>query len=257
MRAAFPACHRGSLLVLLFTISCSSPYLRNRGHDALDVFTVEFQTRSYGASVRAGPVKLGLSYKSPNGLDVGLRGGDFGRHSSAEFTAIAIGADYFQKNPLTDLMDKQQKTPTDQKADKDKKDNTPPAIETPESEAATETPRLPVALPALRDKEFRARSPFGTTIALQKKTALLKKPGNFAPLTYYTGIEVSLGLFFGIRIGLNPVEFLDAVVGWTTLDLFGDDEPYETAQERELKKNPLYNTLTDEQKQKLREQMRK
>lgn len=97
---------RALFLGLVLLASCSSPYMRNRQRDALDIFTFEVQSKSYGASVRTGPVKFGLSYKSPQGFDAGLRGGDTGRHASAEFTAIAMGPDYFQKLPFKDLGDR-------------------------------------------------------------------------------------------------------------------------------------------------------
>lgn len=220
------------LLLTLFAISCSSPYLRNRGRDALDIFTVEFQTRAYGASVRAGPVKAGLYHKSADGAAAGLRGGDLGVHHDAEFAVLFFGADYFQKKPLGDL-------------------------ETPSEEDSKTAEETDPSQTALRGKEFRARSPFGTTQPAQKKRSVFKKKGGFAPASYYTQLEVSLGIFFGVKLGINPGELLDALLGWTTLDIFRDDEPFETEQEKALRDNPLYDRLTDEQRQKLKEQMAK
>ena len=42
-------------------------------------------------------------------------------------------------------------------------------------------------------------------------------------LPYYTQIEVVAGLGPTVRLGFNPGELVDFVLGWTTLDLFGDD----------------------------------
>ena len=40
---------------------------------------------------------------------------------------------------------------------------------------------------------------------------------------FYTQVEATVGAVFSLRLGVNPGECLDAVLGFTTLDLFGDD----------------------------------
>ena len=42
---------------------------------------------------------------------------------------------------------------------------------------------------------------------------------------YYTQIEAAVGLFGGLRLGFNPGELLDFILGWTTLDIYEDDLP--------------------------------
>jgi hypothetical protein len=49
------------------------------------------------------------------------------------------------------------------------------------------------------------------------ETTLLQK------IPYYTQIEVAAGLYRGIRLGINPGEILDFILGWTTIDIFDDD----------------------------------
>ncbi|MCE9597228.1 MAG: hypothetical protein K8S54_04600 [Spirochaetia bacterium] len=270
---------RSALILLALLLSCSSPYIKNRERDALDVFTFEVQTKSYGASVRTGPVKFGLSYKSPQGFDGGLRGGDVGRHASAEFTAIAMGPDYFQKLPFKDLgneivkaeqtgpvesqnsQEKTADTSTDkaqiQKVEGADKAQAQKDEITDQDDPSESASAKDAALMHLRDKEYRVRSPFGTTVPLQKRRLVLKQRGSFAPASYYTQVDFNIALYFGLRVGLNPGELIDLILGWTTLDIFKDDEPFESDQEKKLKENPLYNSLTEEQKQKLREQLGK
>ena len=48
---------------------------------------------------------------------------------------------------------------------------------------------------------------------------------------YYTQVEVSVGLLAGIRLGLNPGELLDFILGWTTIDIYGDDLERKTQKE--------------------------
>ncbi len=250
------------LLALLCCIQCSSLYMRNRGRDAMDVFTLEVETQSYGASVRAGPVKAGLQYKSADGFEAGLRGGDLGVHHGSEFTILFFGADWFQKAAPPETAESAAALPSEspsETAPAETEAPGPSSAQTPAPEIAADADSASTDPPltTLRDKEFRARSPFGTTVPLYKKRSVFKKKGGFAPATYYTQVEVTVGLYFGIKVGFNPGELIDALLGWTTFDLFGDDEPFESPQEKAFKENPLYNKLTDEQKAKFREQMGK
>jgi hypothetical protein len=40
---------------------------------------------------------------------------------------------------------------------------------------------------------------------------------------FYTQVEATVGVIFSVRLGVNPGELIDALVGFTTVDLFGDD----------------------------------
>ena len=42
-------------------------------------------------------------------------------------------------------------------------------------------------------------------------------------IPYYTEIEVVVGLGASVRLGFNPGELLDFILGWTTIDIFNDD----------------------------------
>jgi len=49
----------------------------------------------------------------------------------------------------------------------------------------------------------------------------------------YTQIEVAGGLGGTVRLGLNPGELLDCVLGWTTFDMFKDDIGRHSSQQAE------------------------
>ena len=51
---------------------------------------------------------------------------------------------------------------------------------------------------------------------------------------HYTQLEVAAGIGGTLRLGFNPGELLDFLLGWTTLDIFGDD--LEARKEREKAK---------------------
>jgi hypothetical protein len=66
------------------------------------------------------------------------------------------------------------------------------------------------------------------------------------PASCYTQIEVAAGIAGTLRLGFNPGELLDFLLGWTTLDIYGDDlqarkereEAEKKAEEKEKSKEP-------------------
>ncbi len=49
---------------------------------------------------------------------------------------------------------------------------------------------------------------------------------------YFTQIEVVAGLLGTLRLGFNPGELLDFILGWTTVDIFNDDRETREAKEQ-------------------------
>jgi len=43
------------------------------------------------------------------------------------------------------------------------------------------------------------------------------------PLHYWSQLEVTLGILGSLRLGANPGELVDFILGWLTVDLYGDD----------------------------------
>jgi hypothetical protein len=68
----------------------------------------------------------------------------------------------------------------------------------------------PASLSSLRGKDVRANSWFPCWAA-----------GEGA--AFYTQVEASAGLGLMVRVGFNPGEMLDFLLGWTTADIYGDD----------------------------------
>lgn len=63
-----------------------------------------------------------------------------------------------------------------------------------------------------RHKAYEAFSP----------VPLISLPTESTPY-YYTQIEAAVGFLGTIRLGFNPGELIDFLLGWTTIDIFGDD----------------------------------
>lgn len=243
--------YSASILISIFFFSCSGPYLKNRARDLGDILTLEAETRSYGVSVRIGPVQAGLSYKSPAGKAVGLRGGHAGMHNTAQFTALFFGADYFTAEPMKDIDGSEKDQPLNTANQK----KLPVGTEEFKKSGTEAVENETIGILKNRNKSYRARSPFGTLVPLYKKKHTLKTKGKFAPASYFTQIDVSLGAYLGIRIGINPGELLDFLLGWFKIDIYSDDEPFVDSRIKKLKENPLWNSLDPATKKRLEQEM--
>ncbi|MBX7056961.1 MAG: hypothetical protein K1X75_02770 [Leptospirales bacterium] len=264
---------RAALLLLLAagsasSVACSSLYWSNRGRDAADVFTLEFSTQSYGLSVRAGPLQLGAAYKDAAGYSGGLRGGSWGQKFTAGFTALFFGADYLSSAPIRfsppgeaeaeeasdsaeESSDTAEAAPPSTQDAAASEDTGGPAIAD-ENEAGDVTPLL-----SLRHKEYRARAPLGTQMPAHLRRSLLKQEGEvFAPGSYFTQLDLSLGVYFGLRIGFNPGELLDLLLGFLNFDPMDDDAPYEATLEEQLLESPYFRNLDRATRQQILERVR-
>ncbi|MEQ9365093.1 MAG: hypothetical protein RIF32_12655 [Leptospirales bacterium] len=259
-----------TIISVLFTgmIACSGPYLKNRWQDSKDVFTATIESESYGGALRLGPLKGGLNYKGPTGGSLGLRGGRIGDHESADFTAFFFGADYFSDAPIRFDDWKPESAPEPADNDDDDRSALAGADSTGSKKSqrgrASEAtaPNIEVADPSepvlrLRDKLFRALSPFGTEKPAHKSQSLLKdKDTDWAPPYYFTQAELQLGLYVGVRLGWNAGETFDWLVGWFGFDPLNDDAPYGAGIEEQLQEYPFWNTLSEEEKDAIRDRLR-
>lgn len=254
-------------MICMFIVNCSSPYVKNRSRDFVDVFTFEMQTESYGAALYAGPAALGIDYKSQNGKAAGLRGGQIGSYNSAGFTALAFGSDYLTPSKIDfDAVWKPKIKKNESKVNETTKtndvDDALDALEGDETlvndEIVTGKQSDSESLLVLRKKAFQARVPFGTIRpAYLNKDLFKNKKTRWAPAYYFTRLELQLGLYFGVRIGINPGEFLDFLFGFFTADMYDDDEPWTQSLEERLLDSPEFKKLPPEYKKRLLEQLKK
>jgi hypothetical protein len=70
-----------------------------------------------------------------------------------------------------------------------------------------------------REKAYAVvgRLPFVTTGPLYPDEAVT------IPSHFWTQIDLYLGLYYSVRLGFNPGEMVDFVLGWTTIDIYADD----------------------------------
>lgn len=180
------------LLLSLFGIvsGCTTgSYLSDRGHDAADILNLTLG-KGVGASIHAGPVHAGLFGGTDN---IGIRGG-------------CLRSKWHQESSLgwSGLFD--------------------PLFAFPGGDGIStgcEWFRAPFDgsdVAELRNKLYEAEGvvPF---IMIPKHNV----PVGSNSAYYFTQLEVSVGLGLSIRLGLNPGEFVDFVLGWFKVDIYTDD----------------------------------
>lgn len=262
-------------IIISGIINCSGPYLKNRLHDAADIITLEAQTDSYGVAVQISSVTAGVHYKDPTSKTLGLRGGKAGSFHSGGFTFLFFGGDYLDDSPLyfdqwkpgvkTDELEaiKKARKAAGLKDDPAAiKDLIPAATQEKINlnklkDSKTDLQSEPIL--KLRGKSLRSRAPFGTEQPAYRHTELLKnEETSWAPGYHYTRLEFQVGAYLGIRMGFNPGEFLDFLVGLVGLDLYADDAPYKQMDLlKQLKENPQFKDLPPALQKKLLEEMQK
>ena len=162
---------------------CSTAYWSDRGRDAADIFTATVGV-GFGARARVGPLHAGLFY---GGDKAGLRGGELRSYSLR-------GDDWFSVATME----------------------------------CTVFSAEHFGYAEARGKDYGA---FGYPLVsfvcdpksndFPPRISITSRNGALHP--YYTQIEIEAGLFGGIRLGFNPGELLDFILGWTTIDIFKDD----------------------------------
>lgn len=178
------------LLVAACALSgCASRYWTDRGRDAMDIFTAQIGYGG-GAKARVGPLQAGLL------MDIGLaglRGGSL--LGDEEF--IPAYAEIPVKQDYDVLLF---------------------GIEAFEGDTIAN----------LRGKSFQSDHIFlawPVNLENRPESAVYAMEHRviYNPWPFFTQMEAVAGLFLNIRLGANPGELLDFLLGWTTLDIYGDD----------------------------------
>ncbi|OVE81243.1 hypothetical protein BVY04_03710 [bacterium M21] len=214
-------------LMVIGATGCTTNYLADRGRDGLDVFTATAGVVS-GASVRVGPVGLG-SQKSEDAF--GLRGGEFGSfwgdHEATwlvllveeRFASAKVrerGKEYGALSWLT-RPSKSGSKPKPKPKPKGKQKG--------------------VSWGGCGDLHISGEAFLCVVAAVAVTVAVIgsvtvpvetgRKPVRRSPFIwhwpYLTQIEAAAGFGAGIRLGVNPGEFLDFLLGWFGLDPYCDD----------------------------------
>ena len=213
------------LAATFLACGCASSYLADRARDGADIFTA---SAGYGAGARGrvGPLSLGLYAGAGS---AGLRGGQ-------------VLAGNPVPNPGGTLLEKPNSMGI-QFLTFMEEEFTDPSVRPRGKTYRSETrywlfsqvgPDDSYLSPPMIQTDFTALNNFMVLnqaetvpfwlMPLPPQPALKQMAAQAVfPLSYYTQIEAEVGLVGSVRIGFNPGELLDFLLGWTTLDVFGDD----------------------------------
>ena len=179
------------LLVIVGSMICSgcvtTEFLADRKQDAADIFTATVGF-GVGLKARAGLVHVGLIHQVDR---AGLRGGEWGELDYSMDTETMIPLPLPSSDGHQPFM----------------------------ASAEDFEPRPDQA--AERGKDFQARGtwPFATSELRTRKWSNDKFPKH----PYYTQLEIAAGLGGAFRLGFNPGELVDFILGWVKIDIFNDD----------------------------------
>jgi len=190
----------GLLLAACITGCATEGYFADRARDAADVVTFTVGA-GWGAKARAGPLNPGLLLS----LDlIGLRAGQgFSSPSNAQPDGqpgqagqVSAGSGFPRGAEVT--------TPL-------------PVLDTLMHYEAPRPGTHSVEVVCLFD-DRRAKDYY----AYGRYVPFVTYPERACP-AYWTQIEAAAGFFVVFRAGFNPGELVDFLLGWTTVDLYGDD----------------------------------
>ena len=177
--------HKALLAALAVCVAgCATPYAANRGRDAADIFTACVGIGA-GAKVQLGPIHTGLI---ANADLAGLRGGRVFKMTNRNEVGFPDSIDL---EGIAYGMTFFDYDPRNQRR-KNFQDG-------------------PYMFPIWDHGELLV--PFLRRPSYPKRTCP----------AYFTQLEVTGGLLGTIRLGFNPGELLDFILGWTTVDIYKDD----------------------------------
>ncbi|MCC5814423.1 MAG: hypothetical protein JJT78_06680 [Leptospira sp.] len=220
------------ILIIFFVTDCAS-YWQNRRKDLQDVVHVGAETPVYGAGFRLFFLPVGFYFaggeselgKRDKGAGFGLRGGDFGKYHSQQLVFGILGGENFHSGEA--LRDENGKVIFNKQG----------IQETDDERANLKSVKMryfsffndPVDERNKRKKEEFRRRYMEDMIRKTKNKELQayipeREPKPFGyPPGFNWQIDVFFGLYGGVRAGINLAELADFVVGFTTIDMLGDD----------------------------------
>lgn len=171
-------------------------YFIDRSRDTADIFTVVMGGGA-GGSARVGPIQAGLLLQWG---ELGLRGGELspGTLENGQLSTTVIPFVPDDSSITGMVFGLEQYTARKNGCARGK--------------GFKAVSRFPFLTTELRPSTFVDLGGKGKRVS----------PGPY-PYYYFSQIEIYLGALMGVRVGFNPGELLDFILGWTTTDIFNDD----------------------------------
>jgi len=198
-----------AVIVIANMTGCASPYMTDRRHDAADIFTATLGVGG-GAKFRGGPFGLGLMF---NPDCIGLKGGELMTH----WTSFPSFHDVFTSSSKPNGGDVHYLLLGGEEGNSS-------------------------AYAKMRNKDYLSFYFLGIPMPTSPC------PAPKYPPSYWTQIDIAAGIGRNVKLGLNPGELLDFILGWTTIDIYNDDlEARKNREESNQVPEDTVRTLADPQ----------
>lgn len=207
-------------ILILSLLPCFSgcAYLHDRGRDACDMVTLSVEATGLNASVQMGPAVLGAGLA--HGKGVGLRSGAMGAYEFGEVNLGIFGGKYL--------------VPGERDLDREKGYVSFYRF-FPWIDGEDDDDRF--------DRELREGKSSWDDDEDENPFDMEVKEGEWFNAF---NIECSVMAGLGARAGINIAEIMDFVLGWTTLDICGDDiATSEEKEQREFRRRKGADNLPD------------
>ncbi len=218
---------------IFFFVDCAT-YWNNRRKDLQDVFTAGVEKPVYGVNLKLAPLNIGFLFvggetepgKKDLGGGIGLRGGSFSSYFSQQLVFGWMGGETFYSGEL-ELAD-DGKTQYENKIPivKEARDNIK-SYSVVYLKILTDPPkdrkkRTKEEVRRVAIQNMLAENPNADPALLAYLPKENAKPNGY-PKSYLYQIEFAIGIYGGLRVGFNPAELIDFILGFTTYDLYDDD----------------------------------
>jgi hypothetical protein len=196
--------------VIASMTGCATPYMIDRRRDLADIFTATVGEGIGGIKVRVGPFGTGLFNEFPM---YGLRGGDTinpdkmvegGKIPNGEFQFLLLGGEGFFGTTQNMTRAK--------------------------SYSAIMRAGINIPVRLTEQGDF-------SVAKIAEVQGCATNAVRSSRLAYFTQIEIAGGLIGTVRLGFNPGELLDFLLGWFGIDIFDDD--LEAKKLKEMKSNQV------------------
>jgi hypothetical protein len=209
------------ILNFFFLSNCASlqNYFINRGNDLKDIVHIGVEEDVYGASIFVDSIGLGIQHAA-NGKGIGMRYGNLGIYRTG-------GKTFIVRSKLSHSRDNLEPCPADKKCSRNyfliftniyRYGNSSVSVNSSYHEPfhfSNRTKKKSVALIMIVNLGSGSKQ-MGVDIETDPKE---DNRGNYTILP----IEISIGMYLGIRLGFNFSELADFLVGFIGFDPLGDD----------------------------------
>jgi hypothetical protein len=187
-----------AVVAIASSTGCATPYMIDRRRDLADIFTATVGEGIGGMKVRVGPFGTGLFNEFPM---YGLRGGDTinpdkmvegGKIPNGEFQFLLLGGEGFFGTTQNMTRGK----------------------------CYSAMMRAGINIPVRLNDPDQVDFPVAKIAEVQGCATNAVRSSRLA---YLTQIEIAGGLIGTVRLGFNPGELLDFLLGWFGIDIFDDD----------------------------------